>query len=295
MRHVLRVWLLAATLAAGGAATAQERRPSVDSSDILVTGERDRERQVRNFIGALTDAPVGGQLGRFDWSKACPGASGLSAEQNAAVTERMRQVAAAAGIPLDEPGCRPNALVLVTRDKDALIEWLRREYPALFRDGAGRSIRVPRQEGPVLAWHLEGLLNSDGTLAAADSDGRYIVEATTVGRIAPNSRPYFRGSVVVIELEALAGLTTTQLADYAAMRSFARTDPRRLASQTAPTILKVLDAPMGSEVPITLTQWDLGFLRALYGSDENAYAARQRGEMRRLLEEELVRGQQTRN
>ena len=94
-------------------------------------------------------------------------------------------------------------------------------------------------------------------------------------------------SLVVIQLDALRGLTTTQLADYAAMRVFARTQPSRLERSSAPTILNVIDAPMNSEVPLTLTQWDLGFLRALYGSAENHYATQQRHEMRRLLRREL--------
>ena len=69
-------------------------------------------------------------------------------------------------------------------------------------------------------------------------------------------------SLVVIQLDALRGLTTTQLADYAAMRVFARTQPSRLQRSTAPTILNIIDTPMNAQVPLTLTQWDLGFLRA---------------------------------
>ena len=37
-------------------------------------------------------------------------------------------------------------------------------------------------------------------------------------------------SVVVVQASALDGLTTTQLADYAAMRAFVRTDPAKLRS-----------------------------------------------------------------
>lgn len=92
--------------------------------------------------------------------------------------------------------------------------------------------------------------------------------------------------------DALAGLTLVQLANYAAMRAFARTDPARLAQSAAPTILHVLDAPIGSAVPVTLTQWDLSFLRALYASSANNYATRQRSEMRRLVRDDLERAQE---
>jgi hypothetical protein len=66
----------------------------------------------------------------------------------------------------------------------------------------------------------------------------------------------FRKSVLVIQSDALAGLTPTQLADYAAMRSLIRTDPKKLRASSPGTILNILDAPMGASVPITLTEWD---------------------------------------
>ena len=79
----------------------------------------------------------------------------------------------------------------------------------------------------------------------------------------------------------------TQVADYAAMRIFARTDPAKLKG-SAPTILDILEAPMGSAVPVTLTDWDLGFLRSLYASHGRQYANRQRKEMEGLLRKDLT-------
>jgi hypothetical protein len=116
----------------------------------------------------------------------------------------------------------------------------------------------------------------------------YVVNGSiSASRLTPASRPHFVASLVVIQMDALAGLTTTQLADYAAMRVFARTEPLRLVRASAPTILNILDAPMNSPVPQSLTDWDLGFLRALYGSAENHYASQQRHEIRRMMGREL--------
>jgi len=98
-----------------------------------------------------------------------------------------------------------------------------------------------------------------------------------------------RTAALVIERRALDGLTTTQLADYAAMRLFARTAPERLAGSTAPTILTIIEAPMGSAVPITLTDWDLAFLRGLYASHNNLYAAEHRSRISRRIANELGR------
>ena len=97
---------------------------------------------------------------------------------------------------------------------------------------------------------------------------------------------------MVVQANALDGLTTTQLADYAAMRAFVRTDPKNLRSSSSDTILSIIDAPMGTAVPLTLTPWDLSFLRAFYASGNNSYAEYQRSEMQRLMKRELDKTQE---
>ena len=106
-------------------------------------------------------------------------------------------------------------------------------------------------------------------------------------RLNAAARPIFTAAAVVVERDALTGLSTTQLADYALMRALARADPHRLTASSPATILRVLEAPMGSELPVTLTRWDLGFLRGLYASRDNLYATAQRGEIRRGVAAEL--------
>ena len=89
----------------------------------------------------------------------------------------------------------------------------------------------------------------------------------------PSARPHFLGAIMVVDVDALAGLTPIQLADYAAMRGFAQTMLEGPGRLTTPTILHVIDTPMGSKVPLTMTEWDFSFLKALYGSDGRNYAA----------------------
>jgi hypothetical protein len=295
MRAFIRAGAMAmiAGLALGAPASAQERAPEAESSDIVVKGMRDQNRQVSKFVDALTAAPVGGQLSRFE-EAACPAAIGLSPTQNKTVAARIRSVADAAGVPLGKPGCSPNVFVVVAQDKEAVIEALEKKYS----NPLGDRVKAPKHSGPALAWHMEGRLDANGVpvgVAADTADGPggyYVVEmGDGSSRIRPASRPHFLASVLAVEPDAVAGLTTTQLADYATMRLLARTDPSRLGKSAAPTILTILDAPMGSEVPVTLTHWDFAFLKALYRSGEGRYANQQRSEMRGLLRKELEKAQ----
>ena len=98
-------------------------------------------------------------------------------------------------------------------------------------------------------------------------------------------------SVLVVQANALAGLTATQFADYAAMRTFVRTDPNQVRAPPSQTILKVMDAPMGTAVPLSLTNWDLSFLEAYYASGTQSYANVQRNEIAQRMKRELDRTQ----
>jgi hypothetical protein len=280
-------------LAIAGALAAdvqQDSSPAASApGEIVVEGVRDQDKQIGDFVDALTKAPFMGQLSRFDW-RVCPAAVGLSEVQNKAAAERMRKVAAAAGIPVGEADCRPNVLLLVARDKRAMIEGLKSKYPVYFEGMSSDEFkRMVRDPGPAAAWHVEGRLDADGVEVSRDGlYDYYVVERTDLAsRLTTASRPHFLASIVVVDLDALGGLTVTQLADYAAMRAFARTDPARLGKTQAPTILTILDAPANSMVPITMTQWDFAFLKALYGTSPNRTAKSQRNEMKDLVRKEL--------
>jgi hypothetical protein len=281
-----------------GAQAQQQPQPDAPQA-IVVQGVRDRNREVERFVDALTEAPIGGQLTRFE-SSVCPAAVGLSPRQNEAIVQRMRRVAAAAGLRVGRTGCGPNALLIVVNDKNQFVDALYRKHPVYFLDSSGKPRRPRPTMGPATAWHVQGLLDSNGmTAAKAVVDGiprdHYEVSSMDASRLLPPSVPQFAAGVVVVEVKALAGITTTQLADYAAMRIYARTDPDRLGASSATTILKLLDTPMGAAVPITLTSWDLAFLKALYSSSSRQFANRQRSEiradMRSNLEKDQVRQQ----
>lgn len=283
------LYLLSPMLLAGPSLAQTTAEPP----EIIVEGTKEYDRQIDRFVEALTDAPIGGQLSRFDWT-ACPAAVGLPDEQNQAVTDRMRQVAGAAGIKLAAARCKPNALAIVADDKQEFIEALWNKYPDYFANPQGRRVKPSRDSSPATAWHVEGIVDANGFVPGQDLFWKYYyTNSVDTSRLQPAAHPHFVAGVVVIERKALAGLTTKQLADYAAMRIFARTDPARLHDQ-APTILSILDAPMGSAVPITLTEWDLGFLRALYASGGRQYAGRQRDEIQSRMRDELERSQANR-
>ena len=292
----MRILAIALALLAGTAAAAQTTPPpqqQADPDDIIVVGTADRDRQVHDFVGALTAGAPDGPLARFDLTAVCPAAVGLSQASNSAIADRMRAVAREVGIRVAAPGCRPNVLVIFARDNDQMIKAMRKRHPIYFQDAANRPVAIPRQRGPATAWHLEGRIDRSGMPVSTTLEGVDVVSTPVApSRLSTAVRPIFMASVVVIELDSVVALTTTQVGDYAAMRAFARVDPARIARTNAPTILTVLEAPMNSLVPQTLTHWDLSYLRALYASAEYQRVARQRREIGQRMTKDLQKAQQ---
>ena len=280
--------LIAALAAAQPSSPAPEQVPS----DIVVEGVREQKERVRRFVRALDDVPNFGQIGKFH-APVCPVVLGLPDSQSRMIAERMKRVARAAGIRTAESKCAPNVFLIASVDKGSTIAALAKRFPAYFRDMGGREVRtLAASTQPSVAWQVKGLLSAEGTvLKKAPMGGPYINEGTSSGsRVRAGTMPQFVASMVVVDRSALTGLSVTQVADFAAMRAYADTDPRRAAGAGAPTILTILDKAKDEMVPVTLTQWDLGYLKSLYATSNAYYAGYQRGDMQHLLERELKKG-----
>lgn len=282
--------MIAASAAAGAAS--QTPSPQTGTSDeIVVQAVRPSEHQVRDFVRNLTAMPSYGQIGRFH-HPVCPVAMGLRQVQNDRIAERMRQVASAAAIAEAPADCTPNVFVIIAPDKAAAITELNRRFPAYFSQMPARRMReLAEGTEPAAAWQIRGLLTQDGEEAvkAVGADYYTIKGTQSPSRIKAASKPTFTVSVVVIDVKAAAGLTLVQLADYAAMRTFADVDPRRITAVGVPTILTVLGRTDDTLLPVTLTYWDLGFLKSLYATDNSYLATYQRGDMEQLVKQEVER------
>jgi hypothetical protein len=281
---------LAALLAAAPDAPAPPA--SASSGDIVVEGIREQKERVRQFIKALDDVPNFGQIGKFH-SPVCPSVMGLPGAQAWMIAERMKRVAQAAGMRIGDAKCAPNVFLIASVSKGEAIEALYLRFPAYFRGMEGEDVRkLAASAEPSVAWQIKGLLSADGTvLKKLPMDGHYINEGMNSGsRVRSGTMPQFVASMVMVERGALTGLSVTQVADFAAMRAFADTDPHRAAASGAPTILTILDKAKNEMVPVTLTQWDLGYLTSLYATSNAYYASYQRGDMERVLAREVANG-----
>ncbi|PWG02606.1 hypothetical protein [Sphingosinicella humi] len=252
--------------------------------EIVVTGQRDREEAIHDFIETVT-VEANGQMATFR-VPVCPMSFGLPADYNEVVATRIREVASAAGVPLAEAGCDPNLVVIVADDSRDFFHAFRRDRPTLFHALELSEIKdVQKAEGPVRAWQVQ-LRGSDGRPArwvrfqvgGSMSPPRQMLDGVTPSRIQKGTRRDLSITFVVFDLAATDGLTLTQIADHAAMRTLARTEP---ADARAPSILALFneDGPH----PDSLTTWDAAYLKALYATNNTVAASQQQSNMARLI------------
>lgn len=288
MRRHLKVALAIALASTAIPAAAQDPQPQSD--EIVVTGQKEDPKAIGDFVKALTPVATGEKLGRFEHD-VCPDVQGLAKAQADAVADRIRLVAKTVGLAIGKAGCAPNVVVIATSDKAKLIAELDRHRPEYLGDLTDSQIKaIERSPSPAAAWQLKGAPINAGGMELYQDPATGVYTNRTIdapSRITEAVRPQFESAVVVVERKSLVGLTTTHLADYAAIRALTGADPQRLANGASPTILHVLEIPMGGTAPITMTQWDLAFLKGFYDVRRNLSTGAQRSAIAKSMSEDI--------
>jgi hypothetical protein len=289
LRYISRFGGVMALSLAGAAfpsalAAQQATPPPSQEQEIIVTGVRNQLEAIEDYVGGLTVVTGKDPLSRYQPDVYCPAVIGLSEARNAQIAARMRNVAAAADVKPAKEGCRPSALVIFVDDKRSFLEAFRKQHPIYFSDLRGEGWSPPDEKGPALAWHLVQHLDPQGNPVQKDPElGYAIVESSVRGsNVLSMIRPVVAMSVVLVERKALQGLTVEQIADYVLMRTLTDRKPKDHDLRDL-TILGALEAPVGSAVPASLTDFDLAYLKGRYSGDPSRYGRSQRSAISRSI------------
>ena len=243
---------------------------AADDGDIIVTGRpeprrADISRQAR-AIGRSSGSAYRNPIARFE-GPVCPGVMGLPEELAEHMVGRIREIAERAGLRLaPENACRVNVVIAFVPDTRAGMEQVERAMPGLF-DNVSRADRraIYESSGPVRLVTAKLEKTRDGMPIPRD-DGRGgppVVEIPLAhSRIFLTTREDIEAVVLLFERAAVDGLSVVQLADYAAMRSFAETSPPRDEVLSMDTILTLFQP--GAQPPQSLTAFDEAYLRSVY-------------------------------
>lgn len=275
-------------LSALPAAAQQQQQQGAQTQDpsIVVTQQRLTREAVGGFVDNVT-VLADGQIARFH-QPVCPVSIGLPDSYNRIIEQRIRKVAADAGIPTEGANCKPNLVVMIADDAGAVTKALIAKYPAVLIDPESPEMAsLLRETGPARAWQVLERRGADGRVI---DSGSFMADAPVVrtnvhSRVKKTLRTDIGLSFVVLTFAAIEGLNLRQIADYAAMRGLARTQVR---AQEGPTILGLLDLPVAERSKIRgLTPLDAAYLKALYRTDNTVAAQSQKAAMATAIEQEL--------
>ncbi len=203
-------------------------------------------------------------LARFE-EPICPGVAGLQLDYASAAVSRIRENAQRFGLRIaDEETCDPNMVLVIMEDGQSYLQGLAEERPHLFESLSRAELRdLLNATGPVRTWVSTEMRTRDGLRVALREN---LEDIPQVRVMAAHSRIYvpvrrdITASMVLINRDAVSGLSIDQLADYATLRGLSETVPEA-ASETS-TIQRLFDDDgIAAE---GLTEFDATYLARLY-------------------------------
>jgi hypothetical protein len=283
------VFALASALAAVLPATAQVSS-GAGAQAIVVQGFRDPKRRASDYVDRILPPVFDAQIGRFE-DPLCPTVVGLPENLKSEVLSRVRQVAAAAKIPVSSGKCAPNLMIIVVDDKKALIEGMRKEKESyLYGLGSERVKSLANSSAPVAAWQIADVIGADGMPLRVDGDG-FPRLFTTVppSRTTATTRKRILAGIVVLERRGLLNVSTRQLADYSLVRLLAPIENKERTPPDSSVLSLFNDGIRPEDAPQSLTWWDLAFLEALFDTRSDTVAAVQRDEIKSKMLQEIAK------
>ena len=269
---------------------AQSEGSRPDDESIVVEGQR---LSVNRLVTeTITDAGVEA-LARFE-EPICPGVVGLGLAQAVKVADMIRANIAALGGRLQQPGCTPNATVILVEQPVEFVRQFAKEQPGYFTMTPREFELFTARPRPVVSWHTTETRARDGqeldgakqlsdrnkklfNTNAANSVGinAQVVRNSAATRLYTNTREDMAFGFAVIDSGKLPGKTLRQLADLATLHLLL--DIRQDAGTSSRgSILSLFeDRPQGVAAPAELSAFDKAMVQGLYGPSENNRTAAQ--------------------
>ena len=206
----------------------------------------------------------------------CPLTIGLSPEENAFVTERLRALATYVGAPVQPgPQCEYNVEIQFTNNPQETMDEVFKWATVYFRNrysGGMRDLIKFRSDHAIQGWYLMGG-NLNNKLALANLDVLPIWPQITQNHVrSGRTGTHLSGGPVsgigvvmlIIDTTKVVGYTIGTIADYLAMLTLSVVQLPDYCDPL-PSILDLMSSSCGArELPTAITAGDLAFLKALY-------------------------------
>jgi hypothetical protein len=291
----MRFATLALLLLSSAAALAQTPAPPVSGGVETVYSDSQLERDQsisRETVQTILD-PVDTADDQYArWKRpVCFNVYGLSAAAKYVVERRLKDIAQQVGAPIDRNDpCRPTVTIAFTTDPNATLESIAKVRPWML-PGFNMIRNSVRQSQPIQAWYTTVVTNDNGHRTIeydGFSDEPNFMPSATISRISTGVSTEMGTVVMVVDTNAIMGMSLGTLADHFALLSLAQARAARHCRDIE-TIANLMQKDCGTErKPTAITNNDLALLTGLYKTPDDHMQRLQRqrviGNMRRTLE-----------
>jgi hypothetical protein len=320
MRTTMLFVLAAVTLGAMSATAQTSDKPAfaLPPESITVTVTRPSETAITNFIETrTTPTRIVGTMARWGHG-ACPLTVGLGNTYAKFITQRIRDIAAAVGAPVNaDPACKPNIEVVFTTNPQGYLDNVLKSGPVFlgYHDSASQAETLAKVTHPIQAWYTTESVDYDGApqIDRGRCSGGTSINALPLqisgdlqspqGFITLNlpcatvmhssgsrlNNGYDSGLynvLIVAEPAKLLDFEVGSLADYVTMLALAQ--PASLDNcQELPSISNMLAKGCAS-ASLKITDADLAYLHGLYRVPRGSSLSAQQGGIRYEMKKTLV-------
>lgn len=273
-------------ICAGPAFSQTPPQPTAAEVNAVVVKAANRQRLL-DFVKNTTALSPDGRVARRA-ARLCPLVAGAPAEVNTYVAARIRQVGSTVGVNVEQTACRPNLLVLFSREPEAMLEAARRRGKISFRPmSAIRTDRFKSSAQPVRWLHNVVEVGAAGALAETDDLNGPPEVRERGSRLTSDLRSSIRNSIIVIDAKATDGVEVGALADYATFVALADVQSAAGAPNNA-SILNLFNGEKPGEGQ-RLTPLDMAYLQGVYKVRTDISGLNQMGAVATIMADELER------
>lgn len=257
--------------------------PAPPTENVTVTAARTRQA-LDGFVQSVGNPTrLIGKLARWE-DGICPKVLGLIPALAAPVAQRVRDVAAQVGAPVNpQPDCKPNIEIVFTNAPQGFLDDILKTHPALlgYHDTAEQEKEGARVLYPIQAWYLTQTVDIRGKTELDVSRGvgsgfkldfgparppmwspDARVGDVTGNRLGDGLRSAFNHILVVADPSKLTGYDRSAQADYIAMLSLTQFATLNGCQQLVSIVSLLLPGCTGK--PDGLTDNDMAYLQGLY-------------------------------
>jgi hypothetical protein len=284
---------------------------------VTVTAGKPTQEAIKNYVETRSGRTYILERTATWHLKICPHTEGHGDKYAAYVTQRIRDIAAAIGAPLDpDPACHPNIEIVFTTQPQALIDNLRQTDPIYlgYHQTRAEGDALAKVTHPIQAWYTTLVESSNrhlalgydgggtidvgkcpltGAIAIKSKDGHEISVpcsapgTATASRARDGQNSSFFNVLILAEPARLRDYEVGALADYIALIALTQPDSLDRCAGLL-SISNLLAKDCGASAG-HITDSDLAYLRALYSLPGGDFLVTQREYIKRQMTRALER------